>query len=219
MSPVAAPSDPTISGKNTSCPDCGAAMAADQLYCLDCGHRRGEARPPLTDPRGGAGRIPPPPPSTPTDPSRRWGQNAALIVGVAALLLAIGIGFLVGRAIYEGGSSASHGTEHITIEYAGEAPTATPEGSPGSQGAESGIHPGKGSGGETPEGSTPSKARSGSEETPKQEAEAEQKLKEELHAKGPLPKSKAQVGESCVKGTPGCGKDKKFNGEFFGGEE
>ena len=27
-----------------TCPECGSAMAPDQRYCLNCGHRRGEAR-------------------------------------------------------------------------------------------------------------------------------------------------------------------------------
>ena len=36
-------------GGNESCPNCGARMAADQRYCLNCGHRRGEPRLPFMD--------------------------------------------------------------------------------------------------------------------------------------------------------------------------
>jgi hypothetical protein len=31
-------------GDGGTCPQCGSALAADQRYCLNCGHRRGEAR-------------------------------------------------------------------------------------------------------------------------------------------------------------------------------
>ena len=137
MSPVAGLTDPTTPSvpggsilafeERDSCPDCGASMAADQRYCLACGHRRGDPRPPFldavtsmdfADAGGGPGRTLPPPPSR--QGSRGRNSNAALIVGVATLILAVGLGFLVGRAGHEGSSSANHGPERITIESGGE---------------------------------------------------------------------------------------------------
>ncbi len=52
------------------CPSCGAQMAADQRYCLECGLRRGDPRLPFMDAvvfmdaikRPGRGRRSPPPP-------------------------------------------------------------------------------------------------------------------------------------------------------------
>ena len=132
--------------------------------------------------RAGTGRTPPPPPSR--QGSRGWSPNASLIVGVAAVILAVGLGFLIGRAVHEGGSAANHGTERITIE------------------ATESKHP-----------SEPESLLEVEEETARRITE------EQLHAKVPLPKPTAKLGESCTQGTPGCGKSKKFNGVFFGAEE
>ena len=97
-------------GGNESCPNCGAQMAADQRYCLNCGHRRGDPRLPFMDAvvfmesmNGPAGRAAPPPPPPPAEPrpSSRMNANAALIAGVATLVLAIGVGFLIGRSGHE----------------------------------------------------------------------------------------------------------------------
>jgi hypothetical protein len=235
MSPVAGLADPTTPSvpggpilafeERDSCPDCGASMAADQRYCLACGHRRGDPRPPFldavasidfADAAGGPGRTPPPPPSR--QGSRGWSPNAALIAGVATLILAVGLGFLVGRAGHEGSSSANHGPERITIESGGEdrAPEARSE-----PRAESAPKPGAESGHESPGGATESKHPSEAESHLEVEEEetARRITREQLHAKVPLPKPTAKLGESCTQGTPGCGKSKKFNGVFFGAEE
>jgi hypothetical protein len=209
-----------------SCDDCGSPMAADQRYCLACGHRRGDPRLPFLDAVtamdtaeawGGASRTPPPPPPS-RQGSRGWNPNAALFVGVATLILAVGLGFLVGRAGREG-PSANHGSERITIESAGEnlPPKARP--------APLVETPGTGRGNDhqsakSPGGATESKHPSKSESL--LEVEEEQAVREteaQLHAKVPLPKPTAKLGESCEQGTAGCGKDKKFEGVFFGAEE
>ncbi len=237
MSPVTGLTDPTtppVPGESIiafeerdSCPDCGASMAADQRYCLACGHRRGDPRPPfldavtsmdVADAGGGPGRILPPPP--PRQDSRRRNSNAALIVGVATLILAVGLGFLVGRAVHEGSSSANHGPERITIESRGEGRTPEARSEPR---AESAPKPDGGSGHESaksPAGATESKHPSEPESLLEVEEETARRITEEqLHAKVPLPKPTAKLGESCIQGTPGCGKDKKFHGVFFGAEE
>jgi hypothetical protein len=86
------------------------------------------------------------------------------------LILAVGLGFLVGRAGHESSSSDNHGPR--------------------------------------------------AESAPQVEEEtATRKTQEQLHAKVPLAKPTAKLGESCTQGTLGCGKSKKFNGVFFGAEE
>jgi hypothetical protein len=219
MSPVAGltdPATPSVPGgsilaleERDSCPDCGASMAADQRYCLACGHRRGDPRPPFldavscmdfADAGDGPGRTLPPPPSR--QGSRGRNSNAALIVGVATLILAVGLGFLIGRAAHAGSSSANHGPERITIESGVEPRAPEPRSEPNTESAPQSKHP-----------SGPESLLEVEEETGRRETE------ELLHAKVPLPKPTAKLGESCTQGTPGCGKSKKFNGVFFGAEE
>jgi hypothetical protein len=236
MSPVAGltdPMTPSVPGgsnlafeERDSCPDCGASMAADQRYCLACGHRRGDPRPPFldavtsmdfADAGGGPGRTLPPPPSR--QGSRSRNSNAALIVGVATLILAVGLGFLVGRAGHEGSSSANHGSERITIESGVEPIAPEPRSEPH---AESAPKPNGGSGhesAESPGGAKESNHPSGPESHLEVEETGRRETEELLHAKVPLPKPTAKLGEVCTQGTPGCGKSKKFNGVFFGAEE
>jgi len=243
MSPVAGVTDPTTPPvrpvapsaggpiiafeERDACPGCEAPLATDQRYCLTCGHRRGDPRLPFLDAatstdsagaRGGTGHTPPPPPSR--QGSRGWSPNASLIVGVAALILAVGLGFLIGRAVHEGGSAANHGTERITIEGGGEAPAPEARSEPR---AESTPRPDGGSvheSAESPGGATESKHPSEPESLLEVEEETGRRItQEQLHAKVPLPKPTAKLGESCTQGTPGCDKSKKFNGVFFGAEE
>ena len=96
MAPVAAETaTPMLAGAaGDRCAACGSPMAADQRYCLACGERRGQAR---FTPR-------PAPASTSTTvtrtrvrPAPRISAGTTLIAGVGTLLLAMGIGVLIGR--------------------------------------------------------------------------------------------------------------------------
>jgi hypothetical protein len=210
-------------GGHESCPNCGARMAADQRYCLNCGHRRGEPRLPFMDavvfmesmgsPGAGAGAAPPPPPSEQKS-SPRMNANAALIAGVATLVLAIGVGFLIGRSGHENsGSQAAAPIKVIEVGGGGsgggevEESTATEESNSTAKSSKGGSSAKKG--GKQPK---TSEVKEGS----KQEEElAAEKTAETLHAEGPLAKPTAKVGESCEKGTPGC-EGEEFTGNFFG---
>jgi hypothetical protein len=88
------------------CGSCGAALAADQRYCLACGHRRADARLPFRDilgegtgtelrplgpgytvmPRGGGPTV-----------NDRLRRNAPLMALVGILLIALLIGVLLGH--------------------------------------------------------------------------------------------------------------------------
>jgi hypothetical protein len=80
------------------CAACGAAMAADQRYCVECGERRGAPRVSLLEgpaqrPRESA------PQSAPSSPRRRIATvNSTLISIIGMLLLAVGVGVLIGRS-------------------------------------------------------------------------------------------------------------------------
>jgi zinc-ribbon domain len=215
-------------GGNESCPNCGAQMAADQRYCLNCGHRRGEPRLPFMDAvvfmesinatgGGGGGTLPPPPP-TQSGGSNRWNANAALIAGVATLVLAVGVGFLIGNR-NQSSPQAAAAPQVIRVEGGGgggevaETPQAEESTAPGG-----GAAKGKASGGGKAAGKPASKKsaaqiKEGSEEEKKR---AQEKTEEVLHSTGPQAETGIQVGEKCKKGTPGCGESEEFTGNFFG---
>lgn len=83
-------------GFGDRCVSCGAPLASDQRYCVECGARRGKTRFPV----GGA--APPPEPArSPAPPRaprrRRVSSSGALVAGIATLLLAMGVGVEIGR--------------------------------------------------------------------------------------------------------------------------
>jgi hypothetical protein len=102
MSAVEAPTQ-TLGAHGEPCPACGAPLAADQRYCLNCGRRRAGPRVPYADLLAGrapeevlppAASAPPPPPP----PPRRGIPAGAALAGAGALSLALAIGVLIGAA-------------------------------------------------------------------------------------------------------------------------
>ena len=98
------------------CAACGAPMAADQRYCVECGQRRGPGRVPFVEgiaqPKG-------------EEPGRRRSSlrrprsvDATLIAGVGTLLLALGIGVLIGRSS-NGTSSRDARVQVVTVAGGG----------------------------------------------------------------------------------------------------
>ncbi|CAB4953637.1 unannotated protein [freshwater metagenome] len=83
-----------------SCGSCGAPMATDQRYCLSCGARRQHARLPFQDVGAPSGPVQQmgvspalwaPPGGTSSGP-----QTSTLLAALACVLLAFGVGVLVG---------------------------------------------------------------------------------------------------------------------------
>lgn len=213
-------------GGNDSCPNCGAQMAADQRYCLNCGQRRGDPRLPFMDavvfmesmssPGGGAG-TPPPPPSEPKS-SNRMNANAALIAGVATLVLAIGVGFLIGRSGNNGSNNAAAEAPIKVIEVGGGG------GGEGTKEAASEESSGKKESGKKKGGSKKSAIKSeGDKATKKAEAGAAEgthgqteAVEKVLHTENGVElETEVEVGGSCKEGTAGCANG-KFEGNFFG---
>jgi hypothetical protein len=105
------------------CSDCGAPLASDQRYCIECGQRRGKPRfsvasqsnapaPPKRERR----RLP--------RPSSAGG--ATLVAGVATLLLAMGVGFEIGHSnAATTKTTAAAPPEVITVNGGGGTGTAT----------------------------------------------------------------------------------------------
>jgi hypothetical protein len=107
-------------GTGGACAACGAPLAADQRYCLECGERR-----PLTSEflRSGSPAAPASPPAAPPRPAPARGGEArpnsllTLLAGVGVLLLAMGVGVLIGRAGSSGGKPAP--AQVITVAAGG----------------------------------------------------------------------------------------------------
>jgi hypothetical protein len=84
---------PIVAPAGDPCPACGGPMAGDQRYCLSCGARRAEARLPfrtiLAEP------VPGPAPAALAE---RSAPALTFLVGLGCLLLALGVGVLIGRS-------------------------------------------------------------------------------------------------------------------------
>jgi hypothetical protein len=116
-----------IASIRQQCSACGATMASDQRYCVECGQRRGAPRVPLRD--GVA-------PRSKESPSARRSPrrvpvpiNSTVIAGIGTLLLAMGVGVLIGRS---GNTNAkTPAPQVVTVAGSGTtAPTATASAAP-----------------------------------------------------------------------------------------
>lgn len=121
---------PLLGEPNAPCRTCGSPLAADQRYCLQCGARRAEARLPFLDilaqqvPRGAASATESAPASTPPGHwLTRMSTNAAAVAGVACLLLALGVGVLIG-GLGQDDSAANASPQVISVGGAPAAPAA-----------------------------------------------------------------------------------------------
>jgi uncharacterized OB-fold protein len=106
-----------------ACPTCGALVAPDQRYCVDCGERQGAPRftLPVT-----ATKV-----TTTTTPRRRpsAGASTTFVLGVATLLVAMAVGVLIGRSGARGTPQAAAPVRVVTVGGTGTAAvsaTATP---------------------------------------------------------------------------------------------
>ena len=108
------------------CQNCGAPMAADQRYCLECGARRAAMSSVLLagPPRAAASTTPAAPPVPPPagggGASQQRTNVLTLLAGVGVLMLAMGVGVLIGRSGTSKPSQAP--AQVITL---GSAPAAT----------------------------------------------------------------------------------------------
>jgi hypothetical protein len=181
------------------------AVAADQRYCLHCGQRCGEPRLPFMNAvtfmdamRAPTEALAGPAPETPPR-RRRISPNAALIAGVGTLLLAMGVGVLIGHSGNQSVAGNAAAPQVITVHGGGEeAETAAT--------ADNGNAGGKG-------GKKSKKADASAKKKAETGQGAEEVLKPSAGVK--LPPATAEVGSKCEQGAAGC-KGGEFTGEFFG---
>lgn len=190
-------------------------MAQDQRYCLECGQRRGDPRLPFMDavvfmeasrqPELAAATAAPAP--VPSEPRPRISNNAALVAGVATLVLAIGVGVLIGRSGDSGSQPAASAAPQVIQVGGGEEATVSTGGGSTSKAKSGG-------------GSSKSKKKAAKEEESIETGAsgtskaAEEVLKPSADAK-PLPEATTELGDKCKEGTAGC-ENGEFNGNFFG---
>jgi hypothetical protein len=186
------------------CASCGALVTSDQRYCLACGERRGDPRLPIMDAVVfmDAMKNPAQAQSAPAQKKpRKVSPNAALIAGVGTLLLALGLGVLIGRS--GGETTTAPPQAPIVIKGGGESAAETPTAAPttattGGAGTKS----------------KPKKAVAKEKEHAAESGKgAEEVLKPTTGVN--LPPPTTSVGDKCAKGTAGC-ENGKFTGSFFG---
>jgi len=181
-------------------------MAVDQRYCLRCGKRRGEPRLPFMDavtfmtamqqPRAAAAEAAAAPPKR-----QRPSANASLIAGVGILLLALGIGVLIGQTNEQSAPVANATPQIIKVGGGGEETAATASGGETEVGGDKS--------GKSKKAKAPEKAvdDSGTSEA------AAKILKPAGDVK--LPPPTVQKGGKCESGAAGC-EGGEFTGDFFG---
>jgi hypothetical protein len=98
-----APPSQSLGAHGEPCPACGAPLASDQRYCLNCGRRRAGSRVPYADLLAGraaeevlapAASLPPPP----APPSRRTVPAGMALAGAGGVALILAVGVLIGAA-------------------------------------------------------------------------------------------------------------------------
>jgi hypothetical protein len=110
---------PTTPAVAEQCPSCAALLDDDQRYCLECGEPAPGARRPLP---AALRRTAAPAEPVSAPPARAVGGSlAAWLAGLACLLLAVGVGVLIGRS---GGEPAAAPPITISGAAAGAAPSA-----------------------------------------------------------------------------------------------
>ena len=186
---------------DSGCANCGAPLAGDQRYCVECGARRGKPRFSAESLATSTAHAAPSTPGVPPRGAPRRGTATTLIAGVATLLLAMGVGVLIG---HNGRSSVSTRASAPQVITVGGGASATPTASNSS----AARHTSK-------TASTKKAKTTVVHVTPKVSKKAAAAATKVLGASAPKNPT-VQPGDSCTAGTPGC-KNGKFTGDFFGG--
>jgi len=198
------PLTPIVDVAADRCPSCGAELAVDQRYCVECGHRRGKPRYTLAAPE----RIVPAA-AAPVRTGGRFSPGVALLTGLATLLLALGVGVLIGKS---GNNTSGRQPVNVTVAGGAAAPsgsgastaagTSSSGGAKSDRHAKSSLHAAK---------SQPAASKHIAAPTKKLQKAAATASK---HVTSTTDQS--SIGSKCSAGTAGC-QNGKETGNFFGG--
>jgi hypothetical protein len=187
------PAPTLISAQGDACPSCGALVAPDQRYCIECGERRGQPRLPFMD-----GRTAADPPAEvvtpaypmafapPAPPKSKWNSGIALLATIGLLLLAMGVGVLIGN---NGDNGKAVAQAPVIIG-----------------GAAAGATAGTGATADT------AAASKDAATTDKAGVDADAVAKKNGVKLAP---KDVDLGGKCPKGTVGCDSTGKFTGDYF----
>ena len=192
------------------CVNCGAPLASDQRYCVTCGERRGKPRFAIAGPHEEVVEevVSTRTSSTPRRPRTSAGFN--LIAGVATLLLAMGVGVLIGHNNSTNNTGRTAAAPAITINGGGAA-----NGSTGSPAAStgSGSHSSKAGTAKSKHGGSTKGAKNAPPKIVIQKASAAASKVTGGSAK--VAGANATQGSACSAGTAGC-QNGKLTGNYFG---
>jgi hypothetical protein len=118
---------PTLGAQGEPCTSCGAPLAGDQRYCLECGARRTQARVAFRDilATGGAPPTGPALVAAPVQDGPPARSGLAFLAGLVCLLLALGVGVLIGNSGDDTTTATAPPPQVITVGGAAAAPGAT----------------------------------------------------------------------------------------------
>ncbi len=129
---IASPQPPTSGSDAQVCPACGSPLAAGQRYCLECGERQSHHSEFLSSGAPLGSSPPSSPPQTPpaaggAAPGGPRSNTVSLLAGVGVLLLAMGVGVLIGRS--GGSAKPSAAPVQVVTQGGGTAGTGAAEAS------------------------------------------------------------------------------------------
>jgi len=199
-------------GVSDACPSCGSQLAPDQRYCLHCGQRRGDPRLPVMDAVQfmEASRRPAQPqavaaPAPPPARRRLLSANASMVAAVATLVLAMGVGVLIGQSGGDSSNAAAPAPQIIRVGGGGTetASAATPGGKNAANG-----------GGKQPKSANVNKAKEKASTGKSGASKATEEVYEPAAGVKIAPPEQ-KLGGECDPGVAGCGANGKFEGTFF----
>lgn len=201
--PAPAPAEPptlVTAAVGDRCANCQVALATDQLYCLNCGERRGKARFSVATLATPAATAAPPAAPPPRRARPRVSSSATLVTGIGTLLLAMGVGVLIGEQGKSGNTTQR--PPNIIVNGGGAPAAATPAATTASTPTQSSTH--------TKGAAKVTKVVV----TKKVAAKAAAAAKNVLGGGNVAPPTQ-QLGGGCSNSTAGC-QNGQFTGNFFG---